>query len=76
MGGGKQQFLNKHRNLNISKTELERKWRVREQEEEMRLLWENAVQGQSKAMGSAGGGPTLDFLNNDYVEDYIDDYFG
>lgn len=69
----KDQFFQKHQNLNVQKEELERKYRVylREQED-MRMLSE-AVQSSSTATSTAGGGsgsggrtPSLEFVVNTF----------
>jgi hypothetical protein len=70
----KQQYFNQHRNLCISKNELERKWKVREVE--LQHLSEAEFMSQLQMMSSAALAPTAAFLNNYYFEDYVDDYIG
>ena len=70
----KQQYFNQHRNLGISKNELERKWKVREVE--LQNLSEAEFMSQLQMMSSAALAPTAAFLNNYYFEDYVDDYIG
>jgi hypothetical protein len=69
------QFENKYSNFNIHKQEMERKWRV--YEEEMLLM--EAIEAKinfdyREAIFAAG--PNRNLLENGYVvDDFIDDYF-
>jgi hypothetical protein len=51
----KDQFFDRHRNLSINQSELERKWRLLQEEEEMQALWEAAMKSQSQSQSSSGG---------------------
>jgi len=55
----KEQFIQKHRNLNIAQSELDRKWRVLKEEEEMQRLIESMQSYQANATAMGGGGITL-----------------
>lgn len=52
------QFINKHKNLNIAQSELDRKWRVLQEQEETQRLFEEAMQYNSlqATAGASGGG--------------------
>jgi hypothetical protein len=52
----KDQFINKHQHLNISQAELDRKWRVLQEEEEMQRLWEAAERSQRQQTESSAPG--------------------
>jgi surface protein len=54
----KEHWLHNHRNSEISQQELERKWRVLQEQEEMQRLWEEMQQGRqaSPSAGPGGGG--------------------
>jgi hypothetical protein len=55
----KQQFFNKYRNLNIAQQELERKYRLMKEEENMRLLLESIrIASQQTSAGASGSGAT------------------
>ena len=70
------QFDNKHRNLQLSQAELERKWQLILREQEERKLYE-ALQQQAAAQGLAGGGGNFSaaYMPGDYMaesNDYVD----
>jgi len=54
----KEQFFEKHRHLQIQQQELERKWRILKEEEEMARMWEQAQVFSNQSIKSVGGQPT------------------
>ena len=55
----KEQFIGKHRHLNIDQAELDRKWRIMQEQEEMQRMWEAAQLLNTTtpiSTGGAGGG--------------------
>lgn len=73
----KDQYFEKHRHQQIAQQELERKWKVFCEQEELQKLYEAAQRAQGKSgYGSAGGFSIQDNTINDYVEnDYVENYF-
>ena len=72
----KDQFENKHRNLQLSQAELERKWKLALREQENQRIFE-ALQQQAAAQGLAGGGGNFSaaYMPGDYMaesNDYVD----
>jgi hypothetical protein len=53
----KDQFIGKHRHLNINQAELDRKWRVMQEHEELQKMWEAAqLLNTNTSTSTAGGG--------------------
>jgi len=70
-GMKKEQFEQKHRNLNIAQSEIDRKWRVLQEAEEMQRLFEALQAKQASATAGGGGGFTPSLFieiapNNDF----------
>lgn len=64
-----EQFSDKHRNLNIKRDEIVRKWKILMQEEEERRLFESArrLQGQSTTPPMIGGGNISTSLQSQFL---------
>jgi hypothetical protein len=68
----KDQFINKHAGLNIAQSELDRKWRVLQEEMQMQELYEAAMQQSAPQATAMGGGSITPSLfteivpNNDF----------
>jgi len=67
----KDQFMNKHQHLKIAQSELERKWRVLQEAEEMQRLFEAMQASQATSTAGGGGGFTPSLFteivpNNDF----------
>jgi len=68
------QFDHKYSNFNIANAEMERKWRVYEEE---RMMME-AIEARNNMlfmMQQIPFGSPQDLSENSYVDDYADDYF-
>jgi hypothetical protein len=61
----KDQFFNKHKNSNLAQAELERKWRVIREQEELQKLWE-AEEARQRAMASSISGTGGGVLKNQF----------
>jgi len=64
----KEQFINKHQHLKIAQSELERKWRVMQEQEELQKMWEAAqLLNTTTSTSVAGGGGNGDPNNFQFV---------
>ena len=72
----KDRFFNNRQHLNDRRDEMERQWRVFQEEQQMIELFEqaarNAQSSSAQGFGVAGGSSQG---TNNYIEDYVDDYF-
>ena len=76
----KDQFFEKHRHQQIAQQELERKWRVFREQEELQNLYEasQVIDGRKGdgSVGTGGGFVNQSSTINNFVEDdYVEDYF-
>jgi hypothetical protein len=73
----KNQFYNKYSNFGIHESEMERKWRLYEEEKALAEAMEALMLAEKlRHMSSEGIIGLNDPSSNDYVvNDYIDDYF-
>ena len=73
------QYFDRHRNLNIERNILEAKWRALQEEQqsmEQMMMFEAARAASSASVASGAGGGYLDPTFNDFVETgYVEDYF-
>jgi hypothetical protein len=75
----KEHFFDKYRHQQLAQQELERKWRIFREQEELQTLYEATQRIESrKGDGSIGLGGSIitDNTINDFVEGgYVEDYF-
>ena len=68
------QFNNKYSNFGIAESEMERKWRLYEEEKALAEAMEALVMAEKLNIMNPGGPNDMSF-NTYVVIDYVDDYF-
>lgn len=72
----KDQFIEKHQHLKIAQAELDRKWRVMQEHEELQKMWEAAqLLNTTTSTSTAGGGGNGDPNNLQFVVNTFDSLY-
>jgi hypothetical protein len=68
----KTDFINRHSGLQVSQSELERKWRIMQEQQENDNLLEALHYQNNIAMANGTVNPSINlFMEDDYIDDYL-----